>query len=267
MILVEERPRNQDVAKYVDRYQLFIIQEPVFLKTIPNGKFDCYIVKKGELTKWDIESESFISKGESGILPATNQTSLYHIPTNLICLNIKFNLNSLSLSLFRESLTNWENFDIADLIPVIEQKNILSSISEDNTNIYTSELDTVIGHSLRRYSIDKKINKVVKLIESQITDVFTVPDLARSMNMSTKSMERWIRKKFNLTPKKLWQVVRFQHVSNKLKNQPNRKLTDSLEFGFYDQSHFIKECRKITGYSPKEFFSKMKLSTNDIIFE
>ncbi|MEP1031908.1 helix-turn-helix domain-containing protein [Ekhidna sp.] len=182
-------------------------------------------------------------------------------------MNVKLNLNILSLSLFSGLLTNWENFDIADLIPEIEQKKILSKISKDRTNIPVSELDTVISNSLGEHSIDEKLDKVFELLESRITNNFKVATLASSMNMTEKSMERWIRKQFNLTPKELLQIVRFQNVSHKLKNQSNRKLIDALEFGYYDQSHFIKECRKITGYSPKEFFSKMKLSTNDIIFE
>ena len=111
------------------------------------------------------------------------------------------------------------------------------------------------------------MDKVIQLIEGQLTDQLRVVDLADKMNMSPKTMERWIKKQFNLSPKELLQVMRFEHVSSELKNQPNSKLIDSIEYGYYDQSHFIKECRKITGYSPKDFFSRMKLPTNDIIFK
>lgn len=267
MILIEEKPKVATLAKYVDRYQLFIINEPAFLKTIPNGKIDCYLVKKGGFAKWDIESESFVLSRTTGILPATNKTSFYHIPTNMICLNIKFNLNIIGFSLFSGLLTNADDFDITCLIPEIEQKNILTKISEENPTICVDELDTIIGHSLSNQSFDKKVNTVVKLMQEQVTGKFRVNDLADSMNMSQKSTERWIQKRFNITPKKLLQVIRFQSVSRKLKSQPNSKLIDSLEFGYFDQSHFIKECQKITGNTPKDLFDKMKLSTNDIIFE
>ncbi len=267
MILIEEHPESQIAAKYVDRYQLFIIKEPAFLKTIPNGKMDCYLIKRGEFTKWDIKSESFIPSSKSGILPATNQASFYYIPAYLICLNIKLNLNILSLSLFSGLLSDWERFDMTDLVPKIEQSRMLSRISEDHASIHVQELDAIIKQALSKHSIDEKIEKVLALIEGRLTNKFKVADLANEMNMSEKSMERWIRKQFNLTPKELWQVIRFQQASYNLKNQPNRKLIDSLAYGYYDQSHFIKDCRKITGYAPKAFFSKMKLPTNDIIFE
>jgi len=267
MILIEKNPILSTVAKYVDRYQLFITKEPIFFKTIPNGKIECYLVKQGEFSKWVPEKDSFVSSDTSGILPATNKVAFYYIPANIICLNIKFKLNALGLPLFKGVLTDWESFKLDKLIPEIEQKNILSEITEENSDIPITQLDSIIQHSIRQYPIDERIDKALQLIEAQITNKFRVVDLADGMNMSPKSMERWIRKEFNLSPKELLQIIRFEHVSHELKNQPNSKLIDSIAFGYYDQSHFIKECRKITGYSPKDFFSKMKLPTNDIIFE
>lgn len=267
MILIEEVPVAPAVTKYVDRYQLFITKEPIFFKTIPNGKIECYFVKQGEFSRWDSETESFILSNTSGILPATNKATFYHIPANIICLNIKFKLTILSLSLFKGILTNWQDFKLTELISKVEQKNILSDITEENPTIPVYRLDGIIKNCLDHYFIDLKIDKVIQLMEDQMINQLRVVDLADKMNMSPKSMERWIKKQFNLSPKELLQVLRFEYASHELKNQPNSKLIDSIAYGYYDQSHFIKECRKITGYSPKDFFSKMKLSTNDIVFE
>jgi len=267
MILIEETPVFPSVAKYVDRYQLFITKEPIFFKTIPNGKIECYFVKEGAFSRWDSETESFVLSNSSGILPATNKAAFYHIPANIVCLNIKFKLSILSVSLFTGLLTNWEDFKLTELISKAAQKNILSDITEENPTIPVHQLDAIIKNCLDQYSVDLRMDTVVQLIEDQITDQLRVVDLADKMNMSPKSMERWIKKQFNLSPKELLQVMRFEHVSHELKNQPKSKLIDSIAYGYYDQSHFIKECRKITGYSPKDFFSRMELPTNDIVIE
>lgn len=267
MILIEEVPVLSTVAKYVDRYQLFITKELIFFKAIPNGKIECYFVKQGEFSRWDSETESFILSNSSGIIPATNKATFYHIPANIICLNIKFKLNILSLSLFKGLLTNWQDFKSTTLISKTEQEKILSDITEENPIIPIHQLDMMIENCFNQNSVDLQIEKVIQLIEGKITDQLRVADLADKMNMSLKSMERWVKKQFNLSPKELLQVMRFEHASHELKNQPNSKLIDSVAYGYYDQSHFIKECRKITGYSPKDFFSKMKLPTNDIVFE
>lgn len=267
MMLIEKEPNAKTVAKYVDRYQVFMIDEPAFLKTIPNGKIDCYLVKKGSFSRWDEETGTFVSNSLSGVLPATNSTSYYHIPNSLLCLNIKLKLNVLSLSIFNEYSTNRDNFEVANLISEAEQKSILSKIDEDNPDIAVDDLDNIIESALQQSSIDERMDRVIELIEHRITSKFKVAELASALHMTEKSMSRWIKKQFNMTPKELWQIIRFENVSHTLKAEPDRNHADSLEFGYYDQSHFIKECRKITGYSPKAFFSKMKLSTNDVIFE
>ncbi|NAS29930.1 helix-turn-helix domain-containing protein [Flavobacteriaceae bacterium R38] len=267
MILIEECPNNPDLTKYIDRYQLFISEEPVFIKAIPNGKIECYLIKKGGFARWDNVSEEFIDNASSGIFPATNRTTFFYIPSHIVCLNIKINLNILGLQLFSNLQTNWQSHDISDLIPANEQSYLLSSINEENPIIDVDKLDAVIERSLSNYQVDKKVDQIVKLIHEQVTSKFRVTDLANYMNMSPKTLERWVRKQFNLSPKELLQVIRFEFVSRSLKNQSQRKFMDSTEFGYYDQSHFIKECQNITGYTPKEFFSRMKLSTNDLVFE
>ena len=267
MLLIEMFPENADLAKYVDRYQLFIFTKPAIFKTIPNGKIECYLIKEGGFIKWDFDSESFISSSKSGILPATDKASLYHIPSHITCLNIKFNLNIVGLSLYNKLLTNWKDFNTAKIIPEIDQEHFFNLIDEENPSIDVAGLDRVIQNSLNNQVVNNRIDFLLKLVQDQSSRKFRVIDLAKSLNMTQKSTERWIRKQFNLTPKKLLQIIRFEQVSNSLKNQSSLELVDSLKFGYYDQSHFIKECQNISGYSPKEFFSKMKLSTNDIIFE
>ena len=100
MILIEDHPCNPLVAKYIDRYQYFYIKEKGFFKTIPNGKIELYIVQSGAFEVWDDASHTFTPNQPCGFIPATSRVSLYEIPDHLICINIKFNLQILSLPLF-----------------------------------------------------------------------------------------------------------------------------------------------------------------------
>ncbi|GAB3335454.1 hypothetical protein GCM10027429_17750 [Marivirga atlantica] len=265
MILIEDQPKDPVVTKYVDRYQLFIINEPAYFKTIPNGKIECYFVEEGEFLRWDNEANSFVTSGLSGYLPATNHASLIQIPTKLICLNVKLNLSILSLSSFDDFLKKWQKFPVSALVSTREEGKLGSCIDLEKPKINVSILDKVLASSLSKMRINKEAEKVVNLIESSISEKLNVSELANQANCSGKTFERMIRKQFNMSPKDLLQVLRFENVSSDMKNKSDRRFVDSLAFGYYDQSHFIKECRKFTGYPPKEFFSKLKLKTNDII--
>lgn len=265
MILIENQPKDSIVTKYVDRYQLFIINEPAYLKTIPNGKIECYFVEEGGFLRWNNEGKSFESSGLSGYLPATNQASLIQIPTKLICLNVKLNLTILSLSSFNGFLKRWKGFPVSALLSENEQEKLDGWIDTKKLKINVPIIDKVLANSLSRACINEDVEKVIKLIESSISTNIKICELADKANKSGKTFERAIRKQFNMSPKDLWQVLRFENVSSDMKNRSDRRFIDSLAYGYYDQSHFIKECRKFTGYPPKEFFSKLKFSTNDII--
>lgn len=266
MNLVESLPIDPYVAGYVDRYQLFEVNEPAYLKTVPNGKIECYLIKEGHFERWDNTRNEFVSSGESGFLPASKATSLYAIPGRLLCLNIKFNLNVLELSFFDGFLTNWNDRQITELFGSAWTL-LLDAVDFTAKQLDVVLLDEQIHHAFSGMARDTQLSDAIHLIEHEQGDTIRLDDLADQLNMTRKTLERWIKKHFNLTPKELVQVLRFESTTAHLKSNASQRMIEALQFGYYDQSHFIKECKKITGYAPKEFFSKLKLSTNDIIIE
>ena len=267
MILIEDHPSDPLVAKYIDRYQYFFIKEEGFFKTIPNGKIELYIVQSGSFEVWDDVSNTFKRNKSSGFIPATSSVSLYSVPNHLLCINIKFNLLILGLPYFEGFLKNWSDRAVTDFIPKKGIEEIRSLITPELTHMPVEKMDQILASALQDSDLNSEIVKLIELIESYIHKDFRVNSLAEEMNMSSKTLERLTKKHFNLSPKNLWKVIRFEHTTSHIKRSETQKLIDSLSYGYYDQSHFIKECKKITGYPPKEFFSKLKLSTNDIIFE
>lgn len=267
MILVEKNARNPELLEFVDRYQLFVISEAAYLKTVPNGKIECYLVEDGGFERFDAETNSFASSNKSGFLPASNETTIYQIPERLVCINIKLNLDTLSLATFEGFLSSWKTMPVNTLISDADQHLILESIDKRKPTFDVDLIDDILAKHFSLAERNIEINKLLHFIDQELNSEFKVTMLADHMNMSTKTLERLTRKYFMLSPKELWNVVRFENTTSYLKNTRSSKLIEALSFGYYDQSHFIKECKKVTGYTPKEFFSKLKLSTNDLIIE
>lgn len=70
--------------------------------------------------------------------------------------------------------------------------------------------------------------------------------------------ERHIERKFvesvGITPKKFSNIVRLHIFLKELKNNPHNNLTQTAyEAGYADQSHLIREFKKITGMTPKMY--------------
>jgi len=54
-----------------------------------------------------------------------------------------------------------------------------------------------------------------------------------------------------MTPKVFARTIRFDRALVARRNAPNRLWTDIIhEFGYFDQAHFIRECRAFAGLPP-----------------
>ncbi len=265
MKLIESYPGSKELQRYIDRYQFFDIQGSCYLKTIPNGKIDFYTILEGGFEIWDSGKEEFIQVPEFGYLPATNKPSVLKISENLVCLNVKMNLNVLALPCFFEMYTG-------NPVPecINEIWKCISFIWESGQMIRSGEIEIKaveekIGKYYESEYEDPKINAIVKEIEN--ADQFSVIDLANYLHVSPRTLNRLTQKYFNFSPKDLATILRFEKTTSYLKVNESEGLIEALSFGYYDQSHFIKECKKITGTSPKKFFSRMELPTNDLLVE
>jgi len=100
--------------------------------------------------------------------------------------------------------------------------------------------------SLLPSEIDNRKRKLFELIYSS-NGVITIKELSEKSFWSRQQINRYFNQQFGLTAKAYCNIIRFrasfQHIKEgKLFPQQN----------FADQSHFIKEVKKLSGVSPKE---------------
>lgn len=83
-----------------------------------------------------------------------------------------------------------------------------------------------------------------------------VVEASRYFQTTLRTLERHFKQHVGISPKKYADIVLFKHIMSYIKTHPNASLLD-LTFlgGFSDQSHFIKNVRKITDNSPETYFS------------
>jgi AraC-like DNA-binding protein len=79
----------------------------------------------------------------------------------------------------------------------------------------------------------------------------------RSRTTINKHFDRHICK----TPSQLKKIIRFRAaIQNHLEN--NNEVDLSYNLDYFDQSHMIRDFKKLTGFTPKAFFSKMAILEN-----
>lgn len=84
--------------------------------------------------------------------------------------------------------------------------------------------------------------------------VVAIAALARELRISNRYMERLFLERSGISPKLFARIIRFQHALGFLSRPAAPALaTIAQEAGYFDQPHFIREFRRFTGLSPREF--------------
>lgn len=101
----------------------------------------------------------------------------------------------------------------------------------------------------------ERVDRAIKTIEYAKGQIKT-QDIACEVCLGIKQFERIFSKYVGINPKKYASIVRFQNAIQ-MNSKRKRNLTQiAVDNGYYDQSHFIREFKSLTGLTPKVFFDR-----------
>lgn len=157
--------------------------------------------------------------------------------------------------------------------PLTEIEDIHVSLSD----IYSCEIRTIEQKMGTLSSIEEKVKVVEDFLISKFTTVtsndekllrtgvdlikkskgrMTSAILSENLSVTSKTLERKFSSYLGKTPKQIIKLIRFQEVFNELQYTKNPDLTDlTYKYGYYDQSHFIKEFKLCSGLTPTDFLN------------
>jgi len=128
-----------------------------------------------------------------------------------------------------------------------------------NTNIARK---TIIEKFLTKKLCDKsqihftRLSSSIDYLLTKQTDI-SVDQLAYRACLSHKQFGRLFSQYVGMNPKQYLRIVRFQYVLNTKQTTPDIPLTTlALQCGYYDQAHFIREFKEMSGLTPRQYFSQ-----------
>ncbi|OBX25122.1 helix-turn-helix protein [Gelidibacter algens] len=90
----------------------------------------------------------------------------------------------------------------------------------------------------------------------------SIKGLEQKLGISTRQLERLFLVKIGVSPKKMGKLIRLNSAFTSLQTNPDISLTTlSYDAGYYDQSHFCRDFKSITGTEPTKLLSK---NTNEL---
>ncbi len=81
--------------------------------------------------------------------------------------------------------------------------------------------------------------------------------IASGFHICERTLQRKFLRRIGITPKKLMRIIRINEVWKKIKNGDAIDYQDIIfEGNYFDQTHFIKDFKAITGETPDYFFRR-----------
>lgn len=158
-------------------------------------------------------------------------------------------------------LTN-QSTDIKTLLgkdgEMLEEKIMMALDNEQRVKLvcdfFKVRLKNVDTEYSNRFSFIKAISNSGKIPP--------IKTLADNSFLSIRQFERRFKEFSGFSPKLFLRIARFNSTLNK--NFSNQSLAQiAYEYGYYDQSHFIHDFQKFSGYNPKEYFKQTTIAASD----
>lgn len=125
-------------------------------------------------------------------------------------------------------------------LPLIEKSNLMSGLEfPDKQSVLSDLVHELIDNEL------VSVNAVTAEILSSIDSIQTVADMAEFTQMSPRQLQRILKQSTGFSPHDFLKVLRLQQSFK-------QHYLDT----YTDQSHFIRSFKKITGYTPAQYFRK-----------
>ena len=128
-------------------------------------------------------------------------------------------------------------------------------------------IKTTLDQAFEQSSLSQHSNALLDLSLQRIFEArgnLSVDDILRRTGCHYRTLEKQFKQHIGLSPKRLAKVIRFKHVMHALHAASKPAATSRLgdlsvqDFGFYDQSHFIKEFKYFTGTTPTAFLKQSR---------
>lgn len=146
----------------------------------------------------------------------------------------------------------------------LEQKITHAKDTKERISIIEDFLLSVLSN---KTTIDKIVQTTIDALVSTSGNT-SITDILKSDLPKRRQLERNFAKQVGISPKQLGKVIRLQAALKMLLNKKGEKLSNiAYESEYYDQSHFIRDFKELTGTSPTAFLDDKSMTLSSLIYK
>jgi len=124
----------------------------------------------------------------------------------------------------------------------------------DDPEIAVREIEVYLGRQNPKHdAVSHKADEIVQAAETH-RSILAVSDLAEAVSLSARSLQDICRRTLGVSPKWLIRCFRLQEALARLDTGADPNLSAlALDLGYFDQAHFTRDFKMITGVSPSRY--------------
>jgi AraC-like DNA-binding protein len=179
---------------------------------------------------------------------------------------VNFYFKPLGLHAFLPASLSYHPHNTALFIPYGDyKKNMLSILNEKDITVRQEMIEAYWLSKLVGFEHDFLYAVIDELTKPD--DDISIQEIAKKYNTSRQTINKLFMRYLGKSPVNFKKINRFRETLSQktIPGIPDETLT-ALSYAclFYDQSHMIKEFKKLTGLTPKAFFKKIPLNVNGL---
>ncbi|MEQ9230127.1 MAG: helix-turn-helix domain-containing protein [Cyclobacteriaceae bacterium] len=124
----------------------------------------------------------------------------------------------------------------------------------------------LLGKLSEQSVIDNIVTSTIDAL-SQTKGNASISSILKEDPSKRRNLERKFAKQVGISPKQLGKIIRLQAALKMILTNKGEKLTQvAYENEYYDQAHFIKDFKELTGTNPKEYLSDDQMLLSSLIY-
>ena len=264
MNIISVSPKSDLLKNYIDSFYIITrtaSEKQTDVIVFPHVNVGLSIVKQNQLIKVsDNYYEVRFKEGEKfNSILAHGYNNPIHINYSGAFQEISIIFKPLGINAFLENdiASYFVNDSLHTFIPFSDFEVEMGKILE--LNDATQQLE-ILEKYLENKCIGFEHELLTKALEAMNSEAFSVKEFAQKHHISVKSFIHQFKKYSGRTPAQHYKITRFRNSIRKNTSDYISLTETALASGYFDQSHFIKDFKKLTGKKPKDFFKSIDVN-------
>ena len=255
-------PNHSDLERHIDHYWIVDNANKLFnnhseIIAYPGIRPECIILLKGHYSYY-----------YQGVHTQVHKSRVY----SFIHEQVKLDMSPLESFV----IVQFKPRALSSIIPFLGQSAdlLINNPIHNAEDLYGSDFTTMV-QKLREVDVAGRVSILdeffmsvytsrnegfISELCSELDENYTLGDIRRLTKYSYSTLERYFKKDTGLTPKRFQTLKRYKSAVEEIYDTRNEDwMHYVVKYGYHDQSHFIKEIKGFTSYTPAQLLKNIGL--------